>query len=184
MSKVCTFIANGVEEVECLSVVDILRRAKVDVRILSVTDQLEITGSHGIRVIADGRLSETDFTDCDMLFLPGGVPGVPNLAASAPLADLLRQFAKDGRRIAAICAAPSILGDLGLLEGVTATCYPGWESHLKGAKLSHAGVLTDGLFTTARGMGFGVDLGLELVSILVNPETSQTIKKGIQHPDA
>lgn len=184
MSKVCAFIANGFEEVECLSVVDILRRAGVDVRILSVTDQLEITGSHGIRVIADGLLSGSDFSDCDMLFLPGGVPGVPNLAASEPLADLLRQFAREGRRISAICAAPSILGDLGLLEGVTCTCYPGWESHLKGANMTGAGVVTDGAFTTARGMGFGVDLGLELVSILVSPETAQTIKKGIQHPDA
>ena len=184
MSKVCAFIADGFEEVECLSVVDILRRAKVEVLILSVTDSLEITGSHGIRVIADGRLSDTDFSDCDLLFLPGGVPGVPNLAASAPLADLLRKFAKDGRRLSAICAAPSILGDLGLLDGVTATCYPGWESHLKGANLTQAGVVTDGLITTARGMGFGVDLGLDRVSNLISPETALSIKKGIQHPDA
>ena len=184
MSKVCAFIADGFEEVECLSVVDILRRAKVDVQLVSITDSAEVTGSHQIKVIADACFSNVDFSDCDMLFLPGGVPGVPNLAAYTPLADLLCRFAKEGRRISAICAAPSILGDLGLLNGISATCYPGWESHLKGANLSSLGVVTDGKFTTARGMGFGVDLGLELVSILCNPELAQQIKKGIQHPDA
>ena len=182
MSKVCAFIADGFEEVECLSVVDILRRAKVTVQLVSVSGSLEVTGSHQIRVIADILLQDADFSDCDVLFLPGGVPGVPNLAKSEALAALLCRFAREGKRLSAICAAPSILGDLNLLNGVTATCYPGWESHLHGAVLSPLGVVTDGQFTTARGMGFGVDLGLELVSILCSPELSLEIKKGIQHP--
>ncbi|MBQ7486296.1 MAG: DJ-1/PfpI family protein [Clostridia bacterium] len=184
MSKVCAFVAEGFEEVECLSVVDILRRAKVNVKLVSITDSTEVTGSHQIKILADACFSEVDFSDCDLLFLPGGVPGTPNLAACKPLTDLLCRFAKEGRRISAICAAPSVLGDLGLLSGVTATCYPGWEDHLKGANLSPLGVVTDGNFTTGRGMGYAVDLGLELVSILCSPDLALQIKKGIQHPNA
>ena len=183
MPKVSAFVAPGLEEVECLAVVDILRRAGVAVDLVSVSDGPSVTGSHGITILCDTTFGEADFEAADCLFLPGGVPGTPNLAAHAGLTALLRRFADEGRRIAAICAAPSVPGQLGLLTGRKATCYPGWEDKLTGAEYTGAGVTTDGNFTTGRGLGCAVDLGLELVSLLISPEKAQAVKESIQHPD-
>ena len=183
MRKVCAFLATGLEEVECLAVVDVLRRSGVRVDLVSITGDPMVTGAHAITIKADALFEDEDFSDCDCLFLPGGVPGTPNLAAHAGLTALLRQFAAEGRRISAICAAPSVPGALGLLKGRKATCYPGWESKLLGADYTGAGVQTDGNFTTGRGLGFAIDLGLELARLLASPEKSAQVKAGIQHPD-
>ncbi len=183
MDRVFAFVASGFEEVECLTVVDILRRAGIQVLLTSVSSDLQVTGSHGITVVTDQRIDEADFDSCDVLFLPGGVPGTPNLAASDLLCRQLCRFSAQGKRIAAICAAPSVPGDLGLLEGYHVTCYPGWESHLRGAVYENTGVITDRNITTGRGMGFAVDMGLELVRILKGEDTAFKLKTGIQHPD-
>ena len=183
MPKVSAFLAPGLEEVECLAVVDILRRAGVAVDLVSIAESRAVTGSHHITIVADHLFSEADFADSDCLFLPGGMPGTKNLAEHAGLTELLSQFAAEGRRIAAICAAPSVLGEMGLLRGRRATCYPGFEEALKGALLSKEGVVMDGPFTTARGLGYAIDLGLELTTLLVSPEKAQAVKEGIQHPD-
>ncbi|MBR1707750.1 MAG: DJ-1/PfpI family protein [Clostridia bacterium] len=182
MSKVYAFLAPGLEEVECLGVVDILRRAGIDTQLVSITDDPVIVGSHGIKIVADSTFANTSFSDYDVLFLPGGMPGTANLAGHSPLAALLKDARAKGKRLAAICAAPSVLGDLGLLEGHKATCYPGWESHLKGATHVSLSVVTDGQITTAKGLGCAIDLGIELVSLLVSPEKALEIKKSIQHP--
>ncbi len=181
MGKVYAFMADGLEEIECLAVVDILRRAQIECVTVSVTGDDWITGSHGIRIITDALWREISPTEDDVLFLPGGMPGTTELGAFEPLCEELKRHGKAGGRMAAICAAPSVLGDLGLLEGKKATCYPGFESRLKGAEYVRDGVVTDGNVTTARGMGFAIDLGLELVRLLRDGETADRLKASIQH---
>lgn len=178
---VYAFLATGLEEVECLGVVDILRRAGIEVKLVSVTGESMVTGSHNITIQADALIEEVDFSKADLLFLPGGVPGTPNLAACMLLCEQLKEFAAEGKRLAAICAAPSVLGQLGLLEGKRATCYPGWEDRLTGAIHVSDGVVTDGNITTARGLGFAIDLGLELARLLSGEALSKQIRDGIQY---
>lgn len=181
MSKVYAFLAEGLEEVECLSVVDLLRRAKIEVTMVSITGEKAVTGTHHITILADALFEEIDINAADLLFLPGGVPGTPNLAAHEGLAKALQTYAAEGKRLAAICAAPSVLGGLNLLNGKKATCYPKWEDKMTGAVYQHDGVVTDGMITTARGLGFAIDLGLELITLLADKETSDKIKTGIQY---
>lgn len=186
MARVCAFLATGLEEVECLSVVDLLRRAGVDVQLVSCSGEKVVTGSHNISIITDVLLGEVDFSDCDMIFLPGGVPGVPNLTANPLVARALRNQAAEGKRIAAICAAPSILGKMGMFAHQRFTCYPGWQNGIDGvdgARWTGAGVMTEGLITTGRGLGTAIDMGIELIRILADPATAEKIKAGIQHPD-
>lgn len=181
MNRIYAFLAEGFEEVECLAVVDLLRRAKFEVSLVSVTGKKAVTGSHQITVLADALFEEVDIEAADLLFLPGGVPGTPNLAAHTGLTDALQHHAAKGKRLAAICAAPSVLGGLNLLNGKKATCYPGWEDRLIGAVCQPDGVVTDGMVTTARGLGFAIDLGLELISLLADRDTSDEIKSKIQY---
>lgn len=183
MGKVYVFMADGMEEVECLAVVDMLRRAGIPTVTVSIMGTRTVTSAHHIILQADTTFEEENFEDADLLFLPGGVPGTPNLAAHEGLTSLLKKHAADGRHLAAICAAPSVLGNLGLLAGRQATCYPGWEEHLRGAVYTRQGVITDGPVTTGRGVGFAIDLGLELVRVLQGEEASDRIKSSIQHPD-
>ncbi len=178
---VYAFLATGLEEVECLGVVDILRRGDIEVKLVSVTGEKLVTGSHNITIQADALIADVDFAQAELLFLPGGVPGTPNLAACQVLCTQLKEFAAAGKGLAAICAAPSVLGQLGLLEGKQATCYPGWEEQLTGAITVGNGVVTDGNVTTARGLGYAIDLGLELVRRLKGAELAQEIKDAIQY---
>ena len=181
MKKVFAFLADGFEEVEALAVIDLLKRAKVDTVMVSIMDTLTVTGAHKIQVIADKLYSEIDYKEADLLFLPGGGTGTKNLKAHKELADALLDFAADDtKRIAAICAAPSVLGLLNILNGKKAVCYPGFEEQLLGAKVVTDGVVTDGRITTAKGMGVSIELGLELISLLIDKETSDTIKEQIQ----
>ena len=180
MAKVYAFVSDGMEEVECLAVCDILKRAGISTELVSITGSRQVTGSHGFKIEADALFEEiTD--DAEVLFLPGGLPGTDHLKAHEGLAELLRTHAASGRRLTAICAAPSVLGLLGLLEGHRATCFPGLEEQLKGAVCVGDGVVTDRLITTGRGMGWSMDLGLELVRLLVNEETAKALKTKIQY---
>lgn len=181
MNQVYAFLAPGLEEVECLATVDVLIRGGINVKLVSITDSLEVTGAHHITVKADCRLEDVAWDEAQVLFLPGGMPGTKHLAECRKLTENLTEAYRKGKRLAAICAAPSVLGGLGLLEGKRATCYPGFEDELKGAELQKAGIVTDGQITTARGLGYALDLGLELVKLLVNKETSEKIKKSIQY---
>ena len=183
MPKVYAFLANGLEEVECLAVVDVLRRAGVSVTLVSVSGDPVVAGSHGIRIIPDALFDLCDFSDADCLFLPGGQPGTRNLSAHAGLAALLTPTARKGGRIAAICAAPTVLGGLGLLDGRRATCYPGCEDGLGAAEYTGEGVVVDGNVTTARGLGFALDLGIELIAQLISPEKAEQVKAAVQHPE-
>ena len=181
MSKVFAFLADGLEEVECLAVVDVLRRAGVETTLISVTGKREITGSHGICFLADALFEEVNTDDADVLFLPGGMPGTNHLKAHQGLADAIRCANKQGRRLAAICAAPSILGEMDLLKGRTATCYPGFEDMLHGVSYTVQGVVTDGNITTARGLGYALDLGIELIRLLLGAQQAGNVKASIQY---
>ncbi len=181
MAKVYAFVAEGLEEVECLAVVDVLRRSEVETKLVSLTGERLVTGSHNIRIETDALFEEVNPDEADVLFLPGGMPGTLNLRAHEGLAAALEKANKQGRRIAAICAAPSVLGERGLLKGRTATCYPGFEDRLMGVSYTLQGVITDGNITTGRGLGYALDMGLELVRLLQGTQQSLKIKKSIQY---
>lgn len=181
MTHVYAFLAQGLEEVECLAVADILRRGGVDVTLVSIGDSPEVTGSHDITIKADILFKNVNLDAADVLFLPGGMPGTRHLREFTPLCDALVEHFKAGKRLAAICAAPSVLGELGLLKGRRAACYPGFEETLLGAVYTEDGVVTDGNITTARGLGYALDLGIELLRLLVNEETAQKVKAEIQY---
>ena len=130
MAKVCVFLAEGFEEVEGLTVVDLLRRAGEEVLMVSIGTSLEVTGSHGIKVSADRLFEEADYSDADMLVLPGGMPGTLHLGEHKGLTELLIKFNEADKKVAAICAAPGVFGANGILKGRKATCYPGCEVKL------------------------------------------------------
>ena len=180
MARVYAFVADGMEEMECLAVCDCLRRAKVDVKLVSIMGRKMVTGSHGFKIEADCLFEEIG-DDADVLFLPGGLVGTNNLKAHRGLAEMLKAHAAAGKRLAAICAAPSVLGELGLVEGHRATCYPGFENQMKGADCRGDGVVTDRLISTGRGMGWAIDLGLELIRVLVSEDEAERIRKAIQY---
>ena len=182
MPKVFAMIADGTEEVECLAVVDLLRRARIDVELVSVGKRTVVT-SHKICITADKTVDEVDLTSADLIFLPGGMPGSTNLAACAPLVAAIDKQLKVGKRVAAICAAPAVvLGANGFLQGKRAVCFPGFEDGCKGATIDGgARVVTDGNVTTSRGMGCAVDLGLELIALLAGKETAGKVKDAIQY---
>ena len=129
------FLAEGFEEIEALAPVDVMRRAGLAVTLVSITDNLVVNGAHGIPVVADALFAELSFADAALLFLPGGLPGATNLDAHEGLRSLLVDKAGEDVVISAICAAPLVLGGLGLLEGKRATCYPGFEQYLDGANV-------------------------------------------------
>ncbi len=165
--KTCfLFLAPGFEEIEALTVVDLLRRDQLPVEMVSVDGTEYVTGSHGIQVKTDRMLSDVHLHEASMLVLPGGMPGTENLYADETVKKMLLDFHAQNRPIAAICAAPSILGRLGILKGKKAVCYPGREEMLEGATVLKDEVVTDGNITTSRGMGTAIPFGLELVKIL------------------
>lgn len=181
MKKAYLFLADGFEEIEGLTAVDILRRAGIDVCTVSIMGKKEITGAHQIEVKADALYENCDFADGDMFILPGGMPGTRYLGEHPGLCQLLKENAADGTQLAAICAAPSVLGDLGLLYGKKAICYPGFESRLTGAEVTFEKVVTDGNITTSMGMGTAIPFALRLVAILAGEKTAAEVKGSIRY---
>lgn len=173
------FLANGFEETEAVVPIDILRRAGFDVKLISITDELLVTSSHGVTIKADTTFDETDFNNAEMLFLPGGMPGTKNLDAHAGLCELLQDSAEKGVKLAAICAAPSVFGNLGLLNGEEATCYPGFEDQLMGATLSEDPVVVSNNFITARGAGVAMKFALKLVEVLKGKKIAEELAAAI-----
>lgn len=170
-------LANGFEEVEALTPCDMLRRAEIEVNLISTEDDIFVTGNHGITVKCDKMLSEV--SDCEMVVLPGGLPGVPNLMANKKVMELVENQVKSNKRVGAICAAPWILGELGLTEGKKATCYPGFEEKLTGAEALSEKVITDGLVTTSKAAGTAMDFAFEIIRVLKDKETADKIKNSI-----
>lgn len=163
MTKTAIFLADGFEEIEALTVVDLLRRAGIEITTVSISDSKKVTGSHKIAVEADALLADTDLDSLDMLILPGGMPGTSNLAACKPLTDKILEFDKKDKMLCAICAAPTVYGKLGILEGKKACCFPGLEDGLLGADVQTTTVTKDGHFITSRGMGTAMDFGLAII---------------------
>lgn len=181
MKKTLILLAEGFEEVEALTAVDLLRRAKIGCDMISLGDSDTVTGSHGIAVHADRRFSETDFDAYDGAILPGGMPGTKNLAADERVLALLRDFRDGGKLTAAICAAPTVLAKAGLLEGRTAVCYPGMEEQLTGAKIGLESVAVDGSVITGRGMGTAIAFALALVRYYNGGEAAEALAESIVH---
>jgi 4-methyl-5(b-hydroxyethyl)-thiazole monophosphate biosynthesis len=181
MKKVAVFLANGFEEIEALGTIDILRRAGVEVTTvsISITTHYLVKGAHNVKIDADEVFDDLEFSGMDMLVLPGGMPGAANLNEHEGVKKLLKDFAAEGKEIAAICAAPMVLGGLGLLEGKNATCYPGFESKLKGATITGEGVTVDGNITTGKGPAFVFDFALTLVEKLVGEEVRKEVASGL-----
>lgn len=179
MKKTAILFAHGYEEVEALTVVDLLRRAKIGCEILSVADSGQVTGSHGISIGADRNFSGTDFSQYDGVILPGGMPGTTNLAADERVLALLRNFAAAGKLTAAICAAPTVLAKAGLLEGKKAVCYPGMEEQLTGAKVSFDPVAVDGTVITSRGLGTAIPFALSIVQYFEGRERAEALASSV-----
>lgn len=179
MSKVYLFLADGFEEIEALTVVDLLRRADQEVITVSIKEGKSIMGAHQIEVIADVLYGECDYTDADLLVLPGGGEGTANLESYKPLCDMVVEFVDAGRKVAAICAAPRILAGLGLLEGKRATSYPSVMECLKGAQVSTDSVVVDGCIITSRGLGTAIDFSLELIAQLAGTEKALEIADSV-----
>lgn len=179
MSKIAVFFAEGYEEIEALTVVDLCRRAGIETVMVGVTDDKCVTGSHGIPVVMDMGLLDVDFDALDMIVLPGGMPGTKNLEACELLMEKVDAFYAAGKDVAAICAAPSILGHRGILNGKRACCYPGFEEHLNGAVVSENSVETDGNVITGRGMGCAIDFSLAIVEKYAGNENAKSLGRGI-----
>ncbi len=176
---VYVLLADGFEETEALIPTDLLRRAKVEVKLVGVTGQV-VTGSHKIKVEADCGIDEVDFSQADMLVLPGGMPGTTNLYADKRVKDAVRLLYDAGKYVAAICAAPSIiLGGMGLLKGRQATCYPGMEDGMEGAKAVKKTCVVDGKIITSCGVGGAIDFGCALIQALCGEQKAKEIAQAI-----
>lgn len=173
------FLADGFEEIEALTPVDILRRAELSVKTVGVGGKT-VTGSHGITVTADIEEKDVTTDDMEMMVLPGGMPGTLNLEKSPIVTACAKYCAQNGVYLGAICAAPSILGHLGLLKGREAICFPGFENELLGATLSTDAVAVDGHIITAKGMGVSVQFALTLAALAAGEEKAQKIHDAIQ----
>lgn len=179
MSNVGIFLADGFEEIEGLTVVDLLRRANVEIDTISITGKKQVTGSHHITVMADKLYEEVEEKIYDMVVLPGGMPGTKYLGEHDGLVRLLKKYAEEKRNIAAICAAPSVLGDNGILKGKKAICYPSFEERLEGAIVTLQSVVVDENIITSRGMGTAIDFGLAIIEKLLDKETALKVKDSI-----
>lgn len=172
------FLADGFEEIEALCPLDLMRRAGLEVQTVGIGGT-KITGAHGISVLADVDDDHYRPASPSMIFLPGGMPGTLNLAASSVVSEAIQTAVGQQAYVAAICAAPSILGDLGLLDGKEATCYPGFEDRLTGAILSSEKVVLDGKILTACGMGAALEMGLQIVTLFCGKEKAEALRHSV-----
>lgn len=169
------FLADGFEEVEALSVVDVMRRAGIELTTVSIEDGLHVAGAHGIEVVADMNLECVDLSDADFLILPGGQPGTTNLSKCKQLTDALSAHFAQGGNVAAICAAPMIFGQLAIADGRRVTCYPGCEAPLSKAELSSDGVVVDGNIITGRGPAYAARFGLAIVEAVKGADAAEKV---------
>ena len=176
---ITVFLANGFEEVEAITPVDIMRRAGLDVRTVYIYDSPMVTGAHKVPIQADMVFCQVDFSQVDLIVLPGGLPGYTNLDACEPLCQAIKKHTEGGKPVAAICAAPLVLGHLGLLVGRKATCYPGVEPELTGATCTGAMVEVDGNIITGKGPAAAFEFGYTLVEQLKSPEATLLLRDGM-----
>lgn len=179
MKRIAIFLAEGYEEIEALTVADICRRCGLEVSLVSVTEERLVRSSHNVAVQADMCFSQVDFEACDMLVLPGGMPGTKNLEAHEGLMAQVDAFYAAGKYVAAICAAPSILGHRGILKGRKACCYPGFESYLEGADVTEGPVEISEHVITSRGMGTAIDFALAIAGVFCGSEKAAEMAEAV-----
>jgi protein deglycase len=176
-NKIAVHLADGFEEIEAISIIDVLRRADIEVIVVSVTGKLEIAGAHGIKVLADTLFEDVNYNDLFMIVLPGGMPGASNLNAHQGLTAQIRRFHMENKPLAAICAAPLVFGNLGILDGKQAVCYPGFECYLKGAEVLNVSVVESENIITGRGPGAAIQFALKIVAKAVSVEKAKLVAK-------
>ena len=181
MKEVYAFLADGLEEVECLAAADVMVRAGIKVTLVSITGKKKVKGSHGFKLKADVLLEDADLSKADVLFLPGGMPGTTHLKEHEGLSKVLAEYERSGKYLAAICAAPSVFGYYGMLHGKRAVCYPGFEEQLTGAEITDKRVVRDGQFITSKGLGTAIDFSLELITLLEGGAVAEKVAKGVQY---
>ena len=178
MKKVIVFLAEGFEEIEAISIIDILRRAEIEVCVVSVGEEIKVKGAHNILIDADKLFDDVDFTNYDMIVLPGGMPGAKNLNEHEGVKKQLKEFA-ESKHIGAICAAPMVLGEMGLLKGKRATCYPGFEPELIEAIVTHEPVTIDGNIITGKGPAFAISFSLQLIETLAGKAARDEVSNAL-----
>ena len=166
MKKACVFLADGFEEMEAVGTIDILKRAEIETLTISISNFLEVKGAHGINLICDFKFDEVDFSSFDIIIFPGGMEGVNRMKDFTPIRDLINEFHNGGKYIAAICAAPIILYEAGILNGNNFTCYEGIQKFIKNGIYSKQKVVQDKNIITSDCVGSVFDFGFRLVSIL------------------
>ena len=175
------FLADGFEDVEALGVIDVCRRAGLEVKTVSIMPTEIVESAHGVKVVADSMLADNDYSAADMLFLPGGMPGAQHLNDCEPLRKAITDHYKAGKPLAAICAAPMVYGNMGILAGKKATCYPGFEQFLSGAESTATLTEHDGQFFTGKGPAAALQLGYDIVAHFCGTATSEALKAGMMY---
>ena len=175
--KIAVHLAEGFEEIEAISIIDVLRRADLEVIVVSITGKTEVVGAHQLKIISDKLIEEVNYDEIFMIVLPGGMPGAANLDAHAGLKAAIIKFNAQNRPLAAICAAPLVYGNLGILKGKQAVCYPGFESYLKGAEVLTIPVVESGNVITGRGPGAAIKFALKIVEKAVSAEKAELLAK-------
>ena len=179
MIKVNVLLADGFEEIEALTVVDLRSSQQIYVGTVSVGEEYQVHGSHGINVTTEDLFEEVDFSEADAIVLPGGMPGTTNLKEHEGVRKVVTEFAENGKVVGAICAAPTVLSDLGLIKGKRIACYPSVEGEIQGAVIVKIPVVTDGNIVTSRGVGTAIDFALELIKVLAGREKAMSIAESI-----
>lgn len=172
---IAVHLADGFEEIEAVSIIDVLRRADIEVIVVSMTKKMTVTGAHQLTVLTDQLFEEVDYSKVNMIVLPGGMPGASNLDAHEGLKRQIQQFNAAEKDLAAICAAPLVYGKLGILKGRKAVCYPGFEKYLEGAEILNSLVAESGHIITGRGPGAAIPFALKIVSKMVSEEKSKLL---------
>ena len=179
MKTVYVFLADGFEEIEAITIIDVVRRADIPVVTVSISSDNMVNGAHNLAIKADKLFAEVDFSDSEMLVLPGGLPGADNLQNYKPLTDLLREKNAANEKIGAICAAPKVLGANGLLKGKEAVCYPGFEEQLTGAEVLKQPFVTSRNITTSRGPATAIKFALEIVTRIKGADKANELANGM-----
>ena len=166
MEKIAVFLADGFEEIEAVSIIDILRRADIETTTISISGNREVNGSHKIKILADKLFNEINIDDYSMIVLPGGMPGSKNLNEHPGLREQILNFHEQNKMLGAICAAPLVFGNLGILKNKKATCYPGYENQLHGAVVTGEKTEVSGNIITGKGAGVAIDFALKIVETI------------------
>lgn len=181
MLKAYEFLATGFEPIEAIAPVDILKRGGIDVKLVSITGDLEVESNIGLRVKADVLFEDCDFSDAAVLMTPGGMPGASNLNSHKGVVEAMRRQYESGKLVASICASPMVLGTAGILQGKHATCYPGFEPYLKGAVTTGRLVEQDGNIITANSPGAAMPFGYRVLSVLKNEAVANDVAASMHY---